>query len=477
MKIGEKLNLNKLVSDLRGIVGDSYVSDDIYERVSYAKDPMPYDIEEKNIPYAVVRPGSTQEISQLMVYLNQRKIPVYIHGSGTSLAGHSRPKKKGIVIATNRINWIDINEEYMFMECGGGTICADLMTALDKKGYFLPMNPGSRFSATMGGLVAANTIGHMIDVIYGRPSHRVLGLEVVLPTGEIINTGTKSLRRPAGVDLTHFFTASEGLFGIITKVRMDLIEKPFMKYVVAYFKEPEFAAYSFMRMYKEKVPMPLYGEFLGINCARSGFQSKGLEPPGGCVALTTSIGKSQQESDGNAGTVRSVFEKEKAFHTMVLESGDEQQKIWAAREYIIHVTKGNGNYAAIEIVTAIPHLVQAMTEIHQLPKTLNIFKDAEIYTYGHLGALSLHGLFVIPNEWADKKKKAAVQEVMEAEKRLNLKYEAAGGEWGQMAVRVPFFREKYGEKAYNLVKQLKRVFDPNNILNPGNVEGLWRTKI
>ena len=257
MKTGEKLNLNKLVSDLMGIVGDSYVLDDIYERVSYAKDPMPYDIEEKNIPYAVVRPGSTQEISQLMVYLNQSKIPVYIHGSGTSLAGHSRPKKKGIVIATNRLNWIDINEEYMFMECGGGTICADLMTALDKKGYFLPMNPGSRFSATMGGLVAANTIGHMIDVIYGRPSHRVLGLEVVLPTGEIINTGTKSLRRPAGVDLTHFFTASEGLFGIITKVRMDLIEKPFMKYVVAYFMKPEFAAYSFMKMYKEKVPMPL----------------------------------------------------------------------------------------------------------------------------------------------------------------------------------------------------------------------------
>ena len=472
MKRNERMNVKKLVSDLKGFVGTSFVSDDIYERVSYAKDPMPWDVEEKNIPYAVVRPGSTQEISKVMAYLNKRKIPVYIHGSGTSLGGHSRPKMKGVVLATNRLSWIDINEDYMFVECGGGTICADLMKALDKKGYFLPMNPGSQVVATMGGLIVTNTIGHMIDVTYGRASHHVLGLEVVLPTGEIIETGTKSLRRPAGIDLTHFFTASEGLFGIITKIRMDLVEKPSMKYIVAFFKEPEFAAYSFMRMYRERIPMPLYGEFLGANSARIGFQTKGLEPPEGCVALATSIGKSQEEADANAEIARSIFEKEKAFHIKVLGPGDEQQRIWASREFILHTTQGKGNFVAIEIVTAIPHLAKAMTEIHQIPKTMKIFKDAEVYTYGHLGALSLHGLFVIPNEWTDKKKKAAILEAMEVDRRMNLKYEAVGGEWGQMGVRVPFFRKKYGEKAYQLLKEMKSVFDPNNILNSGNVDGI-----
>jgi glycolate oxidase len=472
MKKSERVDVKKLVLDLKEIVGESYVSDDIYDRVSYARDPMPYDIEDKNIPYAVVRPGTTEEVSKLMVYLNKRKIPVYLHGSGTSLGGHSRPKVKSVVLATNRFNWIDINEEYMFMECGGGTICADLIKALDKKGYFLPMNPGSQIVATMGGLIATNTIGHMIDVHYGRPSHRILGLEVVLPTGEIIETGTKSLRRPAGIDLTRFFAASEGLFGIITKLRMDLIQKPYMKYVAAFFKEPEPAAYSFMRMYREKIPMPLYGEFLGANSARIGFQTKGLEPPGGCVALATSIGKSQKEADENAELVRSIFEKEKAFRSMTLGPGEEQEKIWASREFILHTTQGKGNFVAIEIVCAIPHLAKAMTEIHQVPKTLKIFKDAEIYTYGHLGALSLHGLFVIPNEWSDAKKKAAFMEVMGVDSRMNLKYEAAGGEWGQMAVRVPFWRKKYGEKAYGLLRQMKSVFDPNNILNPNNIDGL-----
>jgi glycolate oxidase len=470
--MGEKLDTKKLVMDLKKIVGESYVSDDIYDRVSYARDPMPYDIEEKNIPYVVVRPGSTQEISKVMAYLNKEKIPVYLHGSGTSLAGHSRPKMKSVVLVTNRLNWIEINEEYMFVEFGGGTICAELMKALDRKGYFLPMNPGSQIVATMGGLVATNTIGHMIDVHYGRPSHRVLGLEVVLPTGEIIETGTKSLRRPAGIDLTRFFAASEGLFGVITKVRMDLIAKPFVKYVAAFFKEPEFAAYSFMRMYREKIPMPLYGEFLGTNSAKVGFQTKGLEPPGGCVALATSIGKDQKEADTNAEVVRSIFEKEKAFRSMVLGPGEEQEKIWASREFILHTTQGKGNFVAIELVAAIPHLAEAMTEIHQVPKHLKIFKDAEIFTYGHLGALSLHGLFVIPNEWTDEKKKAAFMEVMAVDQSLNLKYEAAGGEWGQMAVRVPFFKKKYGEKAHSLVKEMKRVFDPNNILNPGNIDGL-----
>jgi glycolate oxidase len=472
MKKSERVDVKKLVLDLKEIVGESYVSDDIYDRVSYARDPMPYDIEDKNIPYAVVRPGTTEEVSKLMVYLNKRKIPVYLHGSGTSLGGHSRPKVKSVVLATNRFNWIDINEEYMFMECGGGTICADLMKALDKKGYLLPMNPGSQIVATMGGLIATNTIGHMIDVHYGRPSHRILGLEVVLPTGEIIETGTKSLRRPAGIDLTRFFAASEGLFGIITKLRMDLIQKPYMKYVAAFFKEPEPAAYSFMRMYREKIPMPLYGEFLGANSARIGFQTKGLEPPGGCVTLATSLGRTQKEADENAELVRSIFEKEKAFRSMTLGPGEEQEKIWASREFILHTTQGKGNFVAIEIVCAIPHLAKAMTEIHQVPKTLKIFKDAEIYTYGHLGALSLHGLFVIPNEWSDAKKKAAFMEVMGVDSRMNLKYEAAGGEWGQMAVRVPFWRKKYGEKAYGLLKQMKAVFDPNNILNPNNIDGL-----
>ena len=472
MKKSERLSVGKLVSDLRGMVGEAYVSDDIHVRVSYAKDPMPYDLEEKNIPHAVIRPGSTQEISKLMTYLNKKKVPVYVHGSGTSLVGHSRPKKKGVVLSTNRLSWIDINEDYMFVECGGGTVCIDLMKAMDQKGYLLPMNPGSQLVATMGGLVSNDSIGHMIDVIYGRPSHRLLGLEVVLPTGEVIETGTKSLRRPAGMDLTRFFSSSEGLFGIITKVRMDLTKKPFMKYVVAYFKEPEFAAYAFMRMHREQIPMPLYGEFLGANSARIGFQSKGLEPPGGCVALATSIGKSQDEADTNAEIVRSIFEKEKAFHARTLGPGDEQQRIWATREFILHLTQGKANGVGIEIVTAIPHLANAMTEIHQVSKTLKIFKDAEIYTYGHLGALSIHGVFIIPLEWPDKKKKAGILEAMEVDKRLNLKYEAAGGEWGQMAARVPFFREKYGEKAYSLVKQLKKVFDPNNILNPGNVEGL-----
>ena len=152
MEKTKPMNIARLVSDMKGIVGEAYVSDDIYDRVTYARDPMPYDIEDKNSPYAVVRPGSTGEVSKLMAYLNKRKVPVFLHGSGTSLGGHSRPKMKSVSLATNRFNQIDINEEYMFVEFGGGTICADLMKALDEKGYFLPMNPGSQVVATMGGL-------------------------------------------------------------------------------------------------------------------------------------------------------------------------------------------------------------------------------------------------------------------------------------------------------------------------------------
>jgi FAD/FMN-containing dehydrogenase len=100
MKKSERLDIKNLVLDLKKIVGEPYVSDDIYDRVSYARDPMPYDIEDKNIPYAVVRPGTTEEVSKLMAYLNKRKIPVYSHGSGTSLGGIPGRRRSSVIIAT-----------------------------------------------------------------------------------------------------------------------------------------------------------------------------------------------------------------------------------------------------------------------------------------------------------------------------------------------------------------------------------------
>jgi len=469
----EKKN-SALFSDLAAIVGEENVSESIYERIAYALDPMPYDLEENNIPAVVVKPSSTREVSEIMKYANKNKIPVYVHGSATEFNGASRPKRKGsIILSTSRLNFFEIKEDFMFFECGAGVRCIDAINILEKRGYMLPLNPGSKAVATMGGLASINTIGHMVDAHVGKPVDHIMGVEVVLPTGEIIETGTKSLRRPAGIDLTRFFVGTEGLFGIITKIRMRLIKDPAKVYVVAFFKEPEDVARAFVDMYRKKAPVPLYGEFLDESAARLGFEMVGLEPPKGSVALATATGRTIEDARKNAEALCEVFREGNAIETFIVEDKERQTKFWGARDYILHVVaEKRGQWTAIEVAPALPYLPEALHYLkHEAPKTLKVLKDREVYVYGHLGACSIHGLWIIPREWSNEKKKEACREAFRVEREMNIKFEGCGGELGQMAGRIQFIKEKYGEVAYSLLLKLKKTFDPNNILNPGNLEG------
>lgn len=121
------------------------------------------------------------------------------------------------------MNDIEIFEDYGFFECGPGCICANVANEIKSRGYHLPLAPGSRLIASMGGLIANNTSAHIVDASIGKPGDYVLGLEAVLPTGEIIETGTKGLTRPAGIDLTKLFVGGDGLLGVVTKIRIRLV--------------------------------------------------------------------------------------------------------------------------------------------------------------------------------------------------------------------------------------------------------------
>jgi glycolate oxidase len=467
-----KIEIEEVYQNLESIVGSNYIKKSLYERISYASDPMPYDLRENNIPDIVVKPANAQEVSQILKYANEHRIPVVPHGSGTSLHGNARPKRKGIVLSMSRINHIYVDENYMYLKCGAGATCIDVKNQLEKKGYFLPMYPGSLLSASMGGLVAANTIGHMVDSVYGKPINNVLGLEVVLPTGEILKTGTDSLRRPAGIDLTRFFVGSEGLFGVITEIKMALVRKPCMAYVMGVFKNLYDIGKAWMRVYREKIPLPIYGEFLDQKTAEHGFKMRSLEPPEGPISIATAVGNTEEAALNTASRIADVFEHEGAIRVRILESKEEQEKIWGTRDFIMHLAEGGGGVALVDCTVALPHLADAMREIERAPEKVTVFKNLPYYAFGHVGSLDLHGMWIVPKDMPDEDKRRGMIEVMEkVDKEMNLRYEACGGEWGQMTHRVPFFKAKYGEVGYSLLKALKRTFDPNNILNPGNLEG------
>jgi len=277
-RLNEK-DLERLVRRLKDIVSDDYVSTSLFERIRCGLDVYPYAAQREKLPYVIVLPEAASQISEIMRVANEFRVPVYVRGSGTSLAGASRYKFPGIVINTHRMDALEFFEDYGFAECEPGCICYDVMKAFEERGAFLPVAPGSKVIASMGGLLSNNTSAHIIDASIGKFSDFVLGVEAVLPTGEIIETGTKGLRRPSGTDLTKFFVGGDGLLGVITKARIRLVPTFFKAHGYAVYEELDALARAVQRMYMEHRPMPLYMEFMEKETASIGYEIKGMSPP------------------------------------------------------------------------------------------------------------------------------------------------------------------------------------------------------
>ena len=467
-----RVSVEQLAKELKNIVGEIHVNTALFERINYADTSLPYDVEKGDLPDVIVQPANAQEISEVLKYANEHKVPVTTYGSGTSLIFGTKPKHHGITLSTERLNSLEINEDHQWFECGAGIKTGQVIKELGKLGYFLPIQ--TQIGSSVGGAVSINTLGHLTDNIFGRPVNNVLALEVVLPPGEIIETGSKCIRRAAGWDLARIFIGSEGILGIITKVRMILINMPETVDAVAFFKTVEEIGHAIGIMYKNKYPLPMDGEFVGEKACKVGYEASGLDFPEGAMVITRSMGRTKEEAKENAQEMIKLFKSAGATETFILDDPEIAEKVWGVRENAMRwgQEKGLKGYLAIEVNPALPRLAEAMTELTHITEGRNdLIGQTEAYLYGHVGSDSLHCLFAFPYSWSTEKMKQVVDEIWNLEKELQLKYDGVGGDWGWLPHRVPLFREKYGETSYELIKKMKQLFDPNNILNRGNVEG------
>lgn len=462
-----------IARDLAGILPEKYISVNLFERVTNALHPFPYDIEEEQVPYAVVYPRNAQEVSGIMKYANRVKVPVFVRGSGTQLGGSSRPHTHGIVLNVRHMDTLEIHEDYGYFECGPGCVVAKTDETIAGMGYFFPFHPGSRIIANMGGCVSNNTSGHLVDASIGKPCDYVLGLEVVLPNGEIIETGTKGMRRPAGTDLTRYFASGDGLLGVITKIRVRLIPDFQKAYGYALFSDLQSLARGVQRMYLEKRPIPLLMEFMENRAARIGYEINGLPEPAGSPIFFVSIGTSKDEASFKLGEVLKSFEAEHPLETREVTDMDEWERLWGAREVIgsFLMQKTGYQWKSAEITCNLKDIVDAIQEVAEFNKGVPIIEDLEMYLYGHIGALSMHPGILIPSDWDNELQKKALAAIFAREADLNVKYGGCGGEWGQFSKRKDFFIQRYGEAAYDFIKTVKSAVDPNNILNTGILEG------
>jgi glycolate oxidase len=460
----------QVLEDLKGVLPQEAISKSIFERINSALDPYTSgtDIIPEEVPYAVVRPSSTEEVSKLMAYANSKKIPLYIRGSGTSLHGAARFHHKGIVLNVSRLTRLDIKKEYGYVEFGPGHRVLHVKEELEKEGFFLPLVPGSIRVASIGGIISNNTSAHAIDSCLGKPRDYVLGLEVVLPNGEVLNTGSKSLRRMAGTDLSQYFIGGDGLLGMITGVRMRLVPLFANAYGVAFFKDLESLARAVQRVYWEAIP-PLFLELLDKRTGEIGFEIQGLPKPPGPLVMFHAIGIREEEATYKIESIVKALKKENPVEARSVDDIEEWHKIWLSRESALpYVCQGGkGVFGISEVVSTVPDLAECIKEAADYGKGKpTLERLGKPYLFGHIGALTFHPTYVIPVDWSDEDKAKVVIEMFEKEAELNLKYGTSGGEWGQFARRYPFFMKQYGEKAYQLVRGVKKVFDPNNILNP-----------
>jgi glycolate oxidase len=466
------VNLKKLAKDLAELVGKENAFTDRPTALTYAKDTMPWDVEAHNMPYAVVRPADGREVSRVLRYANQEKIPVHTHGSGTSLVGLGRPKTNGIVLDTGRMKGLDIFPERGYFEVGAGYHIGKLRKALEPFHALLPAFPGSELVATIGGLISVNTSAHAVDATLFKPGDYVLGMEVVLPTGEILETGTESPRRPAGIELTKFLVGSEGLLCVITRIRMRLVPMPRTANIVAHYRSTEDILETVMAMYRQGIPTPMFFEYLDEKSSRVGFEAVGLETPPGAVAMMTMHSSTEAGCAEKARRFLEFLSVGNPIEAKIVEDEDEWGLIWSSRAEAGNYIYRLGFTFGSEITVRVDKLKEAFHEARQLILNLDSYKGNEFYSFGHIGAPTIHAYAFIPTKDIPNEMKIAVaREVREKTEGLNVKYGGCGGEWGLTAQRISFLRSKYGDAYYNLLVNLKKAVDPHNILNRGNLEG------
>jgi glycolate oxidase len=422
------------------------------------------------LPSVVVKPRSAEEISRILILCNRQKIPVTPRGAGTGLSGGALAQLGGVLLSTERMNQIlNIDEKNLQVTTEPGVITELLQNAVKGKGLFYPPDPASRGSCFIGGNIAENSGGPKA-VKYGVVKDYVLNLEVVLPTGEIIWTGANVLKNATGYNLTQLMVGSEGTLGIVTKIVLRLIHHPNHDLLMLVpFKSVEAACEAVNVIFRAGfVPSAL--ELVEADALKitSRFVESSAITIADDIAAHLII-----EVDGNNVAVlmeemESIAELLAGFDCgEIYFADDSAQKdaLWKLRRKVAEAVKIDGY--TIEEDTVVPRA--------QLPalvkgvKALAIQYDFKAVCYGHAGDGNLHIRIKkegTANSQDDPAIIASLRALFTLVKQLG---GTISGEHGIGLVQKEFMDIVFTPKHFELMKGIKKVFDPNNILNAGKI--------
>jgi glycolate oxidase len=455
------------LQQLKNIVGEQYVFADEETLRNYGHDET-----EQLLfpPEVVVKPRTAEEISKIMRLCNEHKIPVTPRGAGTGLSGGAIPHLGGVLLSMERLNSIiTIDERNLQVTTEPGVITEVLQNAVKEKGLFYPPDPSSRGSCFIGGNIAENSGGPKA-VKYGVVKDYVLNLEVVLPTGDIIWTGANVLKNSTGYNLTQLMVGSEGTLGIVTKIVLKLIPLPaYDLLMLVPFKSLEKASEAVSAIFRAGFT-PSALELVEIDAIQ--ITAKMLDNY--VVPITDDIEAHLIiEVDGNDMDV--LMKDMEAISELLMQfdagdilfADDAQQKneLWKLRRRVAEAVKINGY--TIEEDTVVPRA--ELPKLVRAVKALGKKYDFHAVCYGHAGDGNLHIRIKkegIPDSYENEEMTKILRALFEIVKGLG---GTISGEHGVGLIQKNYVDIVFADANLQLMRGIKKLFDPNNILNAGKI--------
>jgi glycolate oxidase len=447
---------------LKEIVGEENFSDSLIDLIAYSKDSS----EHQHRPDAAVWPVNTEQISAIMRLASRGKFPIVPRGAGTSLAGLAVPEQGGIILDLGRMDKIiDISIEDRLAVVQPGVVYADLDRALSPYGFFFPPDPASGSVCTLGGNVATNA-GGIKGAKYGTTKDYVLALEVVLADGRVLHTGSKCMKSVSGYDLTRLFVGSEGTLGVVTEITLKINPKPpLFSTAMATFENLEDAGRAVNEiMYSGIIPSALEVVDQQTLVAINQNTDLGL-PEVEALLVAETDGYTKDETVFQMEKVIEIFKKNNAGSVKYADEKEMAEALWTARKSSYGVLARINNNLLVEDlavpISKVPDMLRAISDIARK-------HDVKMPTVGHAGDGNLHP--VICFDGTDPKE---VKRVEEASTELFEKVIELGGtltgEHGIGLAKIPFMGLEHDEISMDIMRSIKRLFDPNNILNPGKM--------
>ncbi|NLE94534.1 MAG: FAD-binding oxidoreductase [Dehalococcoidia bacterium] len=445
---------------LREIVGGDWVVTGKEQTQAYKVDATPPAMMPKAAENViVVKPATAEEISSIMKLANKEKTPVYVRGGGTGMAGGAIPTTDGVVISMERFDKIEEIDTHSLMAVAqAGVTLGQLLEAAEAENMSFPPHPGDE-GAQLGGLVVCNA-GGARAVKFGVMRNYVKGLEVVLPTGEIVQMGGKLLKNNSGLPLLHLMVDSEGILGVVTKVILRLYPRfPGTATMVISFDDRSEAVNAVPAILQAGI-IPLAIEFMDREIADLTANYLGMTWPaqkGKAYLIVILTGANEDEVYFQAEEVEKVCQKHKAVDTLMAERREEQATILKIRSEVQSAVSPNAD----SLDTAVPpgEVARFMNEVDKIADKYGV----KIPVVGHVADGNFH--HILKQEIADRGILTDIKdEIYDLAIRLGGTITAEHG-IGKKGIRM---LDRYtDERQKQLMREIKKAFDPNNILNPG----------